>query len=323
MNDLRAAAVQFNHKPGDKTANLQRIEFFVDQAQSRDVNLVVFPEMCITGYWHVRRLTRDDIDGLAEPVPSGAATQRLLNWARETNMTIGAGLIERGDDGQLYNAYVVAMPDGRFACHRKLHCFISEHMASGDQYTVFDTPQGCRMGVLICYDNNIGENVRMTALRGAEILLAPHQTGGCNSPSPGCMGTIDPKLWAARHERPSTIEAEFRSHKGRAWLMRWLPARAHDNGLFLVYSNGVGVDDDEVRTGNAMILDPYGEILVETCRADDEMVVADLDANRLEMCTGRRWIRTRRPELYGPLAERTGHEVDTRTVRFATTPDSR
>jgi predicted amidohydrolase len=99
--------------------------------------------------------------------------------------------------------------------------------------------------------------------------------------------------------------------------MHWLPARAHDNGMFLVYANGVGPDDDEVRTGNAMILDPYGDILVETWRARDEMVVADLDPNLLPMSTGRRWISTRRPELYGLLARPTGQERDTRAVRFA------
>ena len=81
------------------------------------------------------------------------------------------------------------------------------------------------------------------------------------------MGLIDPALWHNRHENPEAIEAEFRGPKGRAWLMRWLPARAHDNGLFLLFSNGVGFDDGEVRTGNAMILDPYGEILAETWKA--------------------------------------------------------
>jgi hypothetical protein len=65
----------------------------------------------------------------------------------------------------------------------------------------------------------------------------------------------------------------------------------------LVYSNGVGVDDDEIRTGNAMILDPYGRILAETCKAGDDMVVADLDASLLEASTGRRWIKTHRPEF--------------------------
>ena len=98
--------------------------------------------------------------------------------------------------------------------------------------------------------------------------------------------------------------------------MRWLPSRAHDNGVFLVYSNGIGVDDDEIRTGNAIILDPYGRILAETWNAGDDMVVADLDASLLEVSTGRRWIKTRRPELYEPLTVPTGLEQDTRTVRF-------
>jgi predicted amidohydrolase len=203
------------------------------------------------------------------------------------------------------------------AYHRKLHCFISEHMASGSSYTVFDIPQGARVGVLICYDNNIGENCRITALRGAEILLAPHQTGGCDTPSPRCMGRIDPSLWHSRERDPRAIEAEFRGPKGREWLMHWLPARAHDNGMFLIYSNGVGLDDDEVRTGNAMILDPYGDILVETWRARDEMVVADLDPGLLALSTGRRWIKSRRPELYGPLTEPTGQEEETRILRFS------
>jgi predicted amidohydrolase len=189
-------------------------------------------------------------------------------------------------------------------------------MRSGDAYTVFDTPQGWRVGVLICYDNNIIENARATALLGAEILLAPHQTGGCRSRSPRAMGAIDLGLWERRAEDPAAIEAEFRGPKGRGWLMRWLPSRAHDNGMYLLFSNGVGADDDEVRTGNAMILDPYGEVLVETCKAADDMVVADLDAEVIATSSGRRWLTARRPELYAPLCVPTGKERDTRTVRF-------
>jgi predicted amidohydrolase len=78
----------------------------------------------------------------------------------------------------------------------------------------------------------------------------------------------------------------------------------------------VGVDDDEIRTGNAMILDPYGRILAETCKAGDAMVIADLDASLLENATGRRWIRARRPDLYGPLTLPTGRERDTRDLKF-------
>jgi hypothetical protein len=65
-----------------------------------------------------------------------------------------------------------------------------------------------------------------------------------------------------------------------------------------------------------MILDPYGRILAETWKAGDDMVVADLDASLLEVSTGKRWIKTRRPELYEPLTVPTGMEQDTRTVRF-------
>ena len=98
--------------------------------------------------------------------------------------------------------------------------------------------------------------------------------------------------------------------------MRWLPSRAHDNGLLLIFSNGVGVDDDEIRTGNAMILDPYGRILAETWKAGDDMVIADLDASLLAESSGRRCMRARRPQLYTPLTVPTGLECDTRALKF-------
>ncbi len=315
MKDVRAAAVQFQHAPGDKAFNLARMLSFVEQAAGRGVQVLVFPECCVTGYWHLRKLSRDELYDLAEPIPDGPTTQTLRDWSRDTGMTIGGGLLERHGD-QIFNSFVVAMPNGETACHRKLHAFVSPHLSSGDRYTVFDTPHGFRAGVLICYDNNLVENVRACALAGAEVLLAPHQTGGCNSGSPCAMGVIDRRLWDERQQNPEAIEAELKGDKGRGWLLRWLPARAHDNGLFLVFANGVGPDDNEVRTGNAMILDCYGRILVETWRAQDELVVADLQGSLRERCTGVRWIRARRPELYTPLTQPTGQERDTRSVRF-------
>ncbi len=110
--------------------------------------------------------------------------------------------------------------------------------------------------------------------------------------------------------------------------MRWLPSRAHDNGMFVVFSNGVGIDDDEVRTGNAMILDPYGRILAETWKADDAMVVADLDASLLEHSTGSRWIKTRRPGALRPAdcsdGERDRHaHLEVRRGRGSTPPPRR
>jgi predicted amidohydrolase len=321
MKNVRAASVQFQHLPGNKAANLEKIRGFTEKAAAAGVQVIAFPEMCITGYWHVRKLSEAEIAELAEPVPAGPSTQFLISLATRYGITIGAGLIERADDGAFYNGYVVALPGGRAVCHRKLQAFESTYIKSGDAYTVFDIPQGFKVGVLICYDNNIIENVRITALMGAEILLAPHQTGGCRSRSPRAMGAIDPALWERREEDPAAIEAELCGPKGRGWIMRWLPSRAHDNGIFLVFSNGVGIDDDEVRTGNVMILDPYGEILVESRKAGDDMVIADLDGEIIPTSSGRRWLAARRPELYGPLCERTGNERDTHSVRFGVERD--
>ena len=316
MQPIRVASVQFEHAPGDKKANLAKIKYFVSEAKKEKVQLIAFPECCITGYFFLRHLSRKEIFSLSEPVFEGPSCEELSRLSRKNEMTIGAGLVEIGDDGLMYNTYVIAMPDGEMKKHRKLHPFVSEYMEAGNKFTVFDTPHDVRVGVLVCYDNNIVENVRITALMGADVILAPHQTGGVRSEDKNIMGVIDRALWDNRHKDPEAIEAEFKGKKGRGWLMRWLRSRAHDNGVFYIFSNGVGVDDDEIRTGNAMIIDTYGRIMAETWKAGDDMVVADLDPELRGNSTGERWITTRRPDLYKQLTVPTGREKDTREVRF-------
>ena len=315
MRDLRVASVQMESAAGDKDANFRKVERFAEQARAEGAQIVVTPECGLTGYWFLRRLTVPQLAELAERIPGGPSCERLLALSTRLGITVGAGLVEAAGDLVFHNTYVVAMPDGRLVRHRKLHAFEHEAIRSGDEHTVFDTPHGCRAAVLVCYDNNVVENVRIAALRGAELLLAPHQTGGCRTTNPHLMGAIDRRLWDERHANPAAIEAELRGEKGRGWLVRWLPSRAHDNGLFLAFSNGVGVDDDEIRTGNASIFDPYGRVLAETCKAGDDMVTADLDASLLERATGRLWIQARRPVLYGELAQPTGRERDVHTLK--------
>src|SRR3982074_1735236 len=105
MRDIRVATVQFQHQPGDKTYNLGRVRHFVAEAARSGVEIVAFPEMCLTGYWHVRKLGREAFEALSESVPDGPCSQELLRLSREHTLTIGAGLIERGDDGKFYNSY--------------------------------------------------------------------------------------------------------------------------------------------------------------------------------------------------------------------------
>jgi len=210
---ITAAAVQFTHRSSDKAYNLGVVERFVAEAAESRVQLLMFPELCVTGYWHVVRMDRDAIRELAEPIPDGPTTRRLLELARRHGIVIGAGLVEAAA-GRFHNSYVVVEPDGRFVVHRKLHAFENTHIIPGEHYTVWESSLGCRLGILICYDNNIIENPRITALMGADILLAPHQTGGTASKSPHAMGLIDVKLWRERAQHPERIEAEFRGTRG-------------------------------------------------------------------------------------------------------------
>lgn len=312
---LRVASVQFQHRASDKTYNLRKIEHLTRQARVADSELVLMPEMCISGYWHVPNLDTEGLEALSEP-DDGPSLKQVAALSSFHEIAIGVGWLLKGEDGHFYNAYRVCFPDGSSQTHRKLHAFEHPLIKSGDNYTVFDTPWGIRMAILICWDNNLIENVRICALQGAQVLLAPHQTGGTNSRSPHGMKPIPLELWGRRAEDPEAVRAAFQGPNGRGWLMRWLPARAHDNGMFVVFSNGVGQDEDEVRTGNAMIIDPYGRVVVESTAIEDDIVAAEIDLTLISESSGQRWMTGRRPELYAPLSERRGDERSPLATRF-------
>ena len=301
MRDVRVAAAQFEARDGDKNYNFARIEALAREAVAKGAEIVSFHECCITGYTFLQELSREEIAALAEPVPDGPSTQRLGALSRRLGAALLAGLLERDGD-QLFNTYVAVEPQGGFVVkYRKLHAFISPHLSWGDRYEVFDL-MGVRCAILICYDNNLPENPRVAALLGAEMVFAPHVTCGLPSPMPG-RGKIDKKLWDRRERDPVPLRMEFTGPKGRAWLMRWLPTRAYENGLYYVFSNAVGVDHDTIKTGNAMVIDPFGEILVESHALGDDVVVGLCTAEKLPLASGRRYLKARRPELYAKLTE--------------------
>ena len=236
---------------------------------------------------------------MAERVPDGPTVRALIDVAREFGTVVMAGLVESDAAGRLYNCYVAVGPEGYLTSHRKLHTFITPYFTPGDTYNVIDV-RGVKVGFLTCYDNNLPENVRITTLLGAEVILMPHVTGCLPSVMPG-RGTVEPALWENRHRDPVRLRMEFQGPKGRGWLMRWLPARAWENGIYAVFSNPIGRDDDTIKPGLAMILDPFGEVLAESQALEDDVVVALLTAEKIEQSSGRRYLRARRPELYGTL----------------------
>lgn len=294
MNDVVVAAAQFETRDQDKHYNLSIIERLGGEAARQGAQLVLFHECSISGYTFLETLTRAGTEALAEPVP-GPSVEKLQRIAASFDIAVSAGLIERDGD-HLYNCQVVVTRDGLIAKHRKIHEFISEHITCGHRYDVFDYA-GWRFGMLTCYDNNLPENVRLTAMMGAQIVLMPHVTGCLPSPMPG-RGVVEPEIWHNRQRDPVRCRQEFDGPKGRGWILRWLPARAWENGVYALYANPIGVEGGAIKPGGSMILDPYGEILAECRSLGDEVVTATLIPEKLELASGGSYIRARRPELY-------------------------
>jgi predicted amidohydrolase len=301
MRDIRIGAAQFEHRNADKSYNLSVMKQLIALAVDRGAEILSFHEACIPAYTFLRGSSKDQLLELAETIPDGPSTRKLIEMAREFKIVILAGLLERDDRKNVYNAYICVNGDGLIAKHRKLHAFINEHLVNGNEYCVFELG-GVKFGILTCFDNNLIENVRITTLMGAEVIFMPHVTCGLPSPMPG-RGLVDKRLWENRDRDPVSLRQEFMGPKGRGWLMRWLPARAYENGIYALFTNPVGVDDDQIRNGNAMIIDPYGELVIECNSFGDDVVVGLCTPEKIDDSPGRRYLRARRPELYGKLTE--------------------
>ena len=296
MEPIRIATAQFENASGDKAYNLAQIRRLSAQAAHQGAQVVAFHECSITGYTFARQLSREQLLDIAELIPDGPSIQTLTQIARDNDIVILAGLFEKDAQDQLFKAYVCVDKNGLVAKYRKLHPFINPHLLPGDAYVVFDL-QGWKCGILICYDNNIIENVRATTLLGADIIFMPHVTMLTPSTRPGA-GFVDPALWPNRQADPTSLRLEFEGMKGRSWLMKWLPARAYDNGIYVVFANPIGMDDDQLKNGCSMIIDPFGDILAECRQLDDEVVVATCTPEKLRQAGGHRYRAARKPHLY-------------------------
>ncbi len=296
MENIRISTAQFENRSGDKEYNLSVIESLSAAAASEGSQVIAFHECSLTGYTFAMSHTREQMINLAEYIPSGKSTQELIRIAKKNNIVILAGLFEKGRDESVYKAYVCVDGKGLIAKYRKLHPFINKHISPGNSYCVFDL-FGWKCGILICYDNNIIENVRATTLLGADIIFMPHVTMCTPSTRPGA-GFVDPLLWQNREADPTSLRMEFDSLKGRQWLMKWLPARAYDNGIYAVFSNPIGMDHDQLKNGCSMIIDPFGDIIAECRKLGNDFVTALVTPEKLSDSGGNRYINARRPEMY-------------------------
>lgn len=296
MDKIKISTAQFENRSGDKEFNLSRIESLAREASAGGSHAIAFHECCITGYSFARNLSKEEMTDLAELIPDGPSIKRLTQIATDNNIFVLAGLFEKDHENNIYKAYVCVGKDGLVASFRKLHPFINPVILPGNSYCIFDL-HGWKCGILICYDNNIIENVRATTLLGANIIFMPHVTMCTPSTRPGA-GFVDPELWKNREDDPTSLRLEFDGMKGREWLMKWLPSRAYDNGIYAVFSNAVGMDDDQLKNGCSMIIDPFGDIIAECRNLGDDFVTAVLSPEKLARSGGYRYLKARRPDLY-------------------------
>lgn len=299
MKSIKISTAQFENRSGDKEYNLGIINQLSSTAAQSGAKAVAFHECSVTGYTFARHLSKEQLLDVAECIPDGQSIQRLTAISRQHNITILAGLFEKDAEDKIYKAYVCVDKNGLKAKFRKLHPFINPHITPGNQYCIFEL-DGWNCGILICYDNNIIENVRATSLLGADIIFMPHVTMCTPSTRPGA-GFVDAALWQNRDNDPTSLRLEFDGMKGRGWLMKWLPARAYDNAVYVVFSNPIGMDDDQLKNGCSMILDPFGDVVAECRELGNDIATATITADKVIKAGGYRYRQARRPELYSSI----------------------
>ncbi|MFO7494286.1 MAG: nitrilase-related carbon-nitrogen hydrolase [Desulfobacterales bacterium] len=271
LNDLRIAVVVFHSQADSPTVNLERTVAWGQKAAAAGADLACFPELNISGY--------DISQGAhpqAEPVP-GPTSRRLSEVADAFGITLVAGLIEKDvGERQTFASQLVILPGAAPQVYRKLHIPPPEigRYSAGDHVPLFTT-KGWRFGVQLCYDAHFPELSTCMALAGADLILMPHA-------SP--RGTPAGKL--------------------ASWC-RHLPARAFDNGVFVVAVNHVGANGRGLSfPGVAVAIGPSGEILAQSLSAEETMLCVDLKRRDLENIRGHRmryFLAQRRADLFGSL----------------------
>lgn len=309
---LRVATIPLISLRGEVSQNVERVEAWLALAAREQIDLAVFPETCLVGGVTLASLHRRELEALAEPL-DGPALSAITDAVERTGVAAGVGLIERAQDGRLFNSYVICMPDGQRYCHRKLYAFEHRRIECGERFTVFDTVWGMRIGILIGADNYLIENVRMTALMGAALLVAPHRRDGVGRESEERIHAVSRKRGPGGKSGRRVANASANAEVGEqsdptSCLRRWLPARAGDNGMFVAFSEGIDFNNESAQlpAEAAMILDPCGRILAQGTCDSRKIVSADLDSALIDQSIGRQWLMRRRPSLYGPLAHTSG-----------------
>jgi len=168
MQKIRVAAVSPRFPGGDdKQGNLDAAWRGIEAAKAAGAELAVFSELSLTQCLDERSYRA------AEPVPEGPAAQQIVRFARESGVTVAAGIEELDPKtGVVYNTHFLAGPQGYVGKHRKTHLMVSEWRAHrpGCDFEVFDIGK-CVVGIAICHENMYPEISRIQSLKGMEVSI--------------------------------------------------------------------------------------------------------------------------------------------------------
>jgi len=269
MNEVNVALAQINCKPGDKKYNINKMVKYIKKAKKKEANLIVFPELSLTGY-----IVRDLAYELAEPI-KGPSVRLLEEVAKREKVYTVFGMIERSEKAHaiLYNTAVLLDPEGFVGKYQKMHLPThsvfeeKRYFRLGYQAPVFDTDIG-KVGLMVCYDIFFPELARMLRLNGSQLMI-------CISASPVVR---------------------------RKFFEVLTVARAMENTTYLAFVNLVGIEDGLQFWGGSRLIAPNGSIISQAKYDEEDLVIGRLDYADLKRTeTFIPTLRDLRPEFFETL----------------------
>ena len=234
---LRLALVQMAPSLGLPQRNLEAHLAWLDSPEARDADLVVFPELSLTGY-----LLQDLVAEVARPLTEGGFLEPLVEASRHRDILVG--LVEESPRFLFHNAAVYLSQGKILHVHRKVYLPTygmfdeGRYFAAGKEFLAFDTRFG-RLGILICEDAWHLSSSYLLALQGAHTLLA-----ASGSPGRGLATDKGQATSVQTWERVGQTLSQFLT-------VHW------------AYVNRVGYEDGLAFAGGSYVSDPFGELLLD------------------------------------------------------------
>ncbi len=262
---MRIAVIQFAPILMDKEKNQSKILSYIN---SIDSQLLIFPELCLSGYYF---LNRHEVSKIAE-LPTGEIISELQTLSTILNKGIVIGFPEK-DGEKLYNSCAVILPDKtKRRIYRKTHLFYKERFCfdSGDTgFFVIDEPEwDIRIGPMICYDWRFPESARTLALKGADLIV--------------CPSNLVTNVW-----------------------QNALSTRALENNVYMAVANRIGSETRNNETlifnGDSAIYDYKGEVLCKAGQNDEEVIISEIEPAKTRKKSFNDYndiLTDRRPDMY-------------------------